>query len=125
MHYNLTIFVCCRIKELISLTVLLGFIRQSSTMSKSLVHYGEQKSCAVTTAKRLAEFLGDSMVKDKGLHCQYIVAPESEATLVTAVPVAVFETDTEIAKFIYENGAKSPRKQISDLFLIGLTTSSA
>lgn len=45
-------------------------------MSKSLADYGEQKSCAVTTAKRLAEFLGDSMVKDKGLRCQYIVACE-------------------------------------------------
>lgn len=49
-------------------------------MSKSLVDYGEQKSCAVTTAKRLAEFLGDSMVKDKGLHCQYIVAREPQVS---------------------------------------------
>ena len=57
---------------------LLDFILESSTMSKSLVDYGEQKSCAVTTAKRLAEFLGDSMVKDKGLHCQYIVAREPQ-----------------------------------------------
>lgn len=45
-------------------------------MSKSLADYGEQKSCAVTTAKRLADFLGDAMVKDKGLRCQYIVACE-------------------------------------------------
>lgn len=45
-------------------------------MSKSLAEYGEQKSCAVTTAKRLADFLGDVMVKDKGLRCQYIVACE-------------------------------------------------
>lgn len=51
-------------------------------MSKSLVDYGEQKSCAVTTAKRLAEFLGDSMVKDKGLHCQYIVAREPQVSTV-------------------------------------------
>lgn len=59
---------------------LLDFISESSTMSKSLVDYGEQKSCAVTTAKRLAEFLGDSMVKDKGLHCQYIVAREPQVS---------------------------------------------
>jgi len=45
-------------------------------MSKSLADYGQQKSCAVTTAKRLADFLGDTMVKDKGLRCQYIVASE-------------------------------------------------
>lgn len=53
---------------------LLDYISESSTMSKSLADYGEQKSCAVTTARRLADFLGDTMVKDKGLRCQYIVA---------------------------------------------------
>nr|POE67591.1 putative disease resistance protein [Quercus suber] len=31
-------------------------------MSKSLADYGEQKSCAVTTARRLADFLGDAML---------------------------------------------------------------
>lgn len=55
---------------------LLDYISESSTMSKSLVDYGGQKSCAVTTARRLADFLGDAMVKDKGLRCQYIVACE-------------------------------------------------
>ncbi|KAJ7947960.1 DNA polymerase epsilon catalytic subunit [Quillaja saponaria] len=55
---------------------LLDYISESSTMSKSLAEYGEQKSCAVTTARRLANFLGDTMVKDKGLRCQYIVACE-------------------------------------------------
>lgn len=55
---------------------LLDYISESSTMSKSLADYGQQKSCAVTTARRLADFLGDTMVKDKGLRCQYIVACE-------------------------------------------------
>lgn len=57
---------------------LLDYISESSTMSKSLVDYGQQKSCAVTTARRLADFLGDAMVKDKGLRCQYIVACEPQ-----------------------------------------------
>ena len=35
-----------------------------------LAEYGEQKSTSISTAKRLAEFLGDDMVKDKGLACQ-------------------------------------------------------
>lgn len=55
---------------------LIDYISESSTMSKSLADYGEQKSCAVTTARRLADFLGNTMVKDKGLRCQYIVASE-------------------------------------------------
>lgn len=57
---------------------LLDYISESSTMSKSLADYGEQKSCAVTTARRLADFLGDTMVRDKGLKCQYIVASEPQ-----------------------------------------------
>ncbi|CAN0916711.1 DNA polymerase epsilon catalytic subunit A [Linum grandiflorum] len=75
---------------------LLDYISESSTMSKSLADYGEQKSCAVTTAKRLADFLDDTMVKDKGLRCEYIVAREPEGTPVSerAVPVAIFEMDT-------------------------------
>ncbi|MCO5564216.1 hypothetical protein L7F22_017874 [Adiantum nelumboides] len=59
---------------------LLDYISESSTMSKSLADYGEQKSCAVTTAKRLADFLGSDMVKDKGLSCQYIVAKDPQVT---------------------------------------------
>ncbi|KAJ6368932.1 hypothetical protein OIU78_001326 [Salix suchowensis] len=88
---------------------LLDYISESSTMSKSLSEYGEQKSCAVTTARRLADFLGDSMVKDKGLRCQYIVACEPRGTPVSerAVPVAIFETDTEIMKFYLRKWCKT------------------
>ena len=43
-------------------------------MSKTLEEYGDRKSCAVTTAKRLAQFLGDERIKDKGLACNYVVA---------------------------------------------------
>ncbi|GAV76364.1 LOW QUALITY PROTEIN: DNA_pol_B domain-containing protein/DNA_pol_B_exo1 domain-containing protein/DUF1744 domain-containing protein [Cephalotus follicularis] len=88
---------------------LLDYISESSTMSKSLADYGEQKSCAVTTARRLADFLGDTMVKDKGLRCQYIVACEPRGTPVSerAVPVAIFETDAEIMKFYLRKWCKT------------------
>ncbi|XP_077235840.1 DNA polymerase epsilon catalytic subunit A-like [Tasmannia lanceolata] len=87
---------------------LLDYISESSTMSKSLADYGEQKSCAVTTARRLADFLGDTMVKDKGLRCQYIVACEPRGTPVSerAIPVAIFETNPEIVKFYIRKWCK-------------------
>ncbi|KAK7262191.1 hypothetical protein RJT34_29753 [Clitoria ternatea] len=87
---------------------LLDYISESSTMSKSLADYGEQKSCAVTTARRLADFLGNTMVKDKGLRCQYIVASEPKGTPVSerAVPVAIFETDAEVMKFYVRKWCK-------------------
>ncbi|GMH11122.1 hypothetical protein Nepgr_012963 [Nepenthes gracilis] len=87
---------------------LLDYISESNTMSKSLAEYGEQKSCAVTTARRLADFLGDTMVKDKGLLCQYIVACEPKGMPVSerAIPLAIFETDTEIMKFYVRKWCK-------------------
>ncbi|XP_031270603.1 DNA polymerase epsilon catalytic subunit A-like [Pistacia vera] len=88
---------------------LLDYISESSTMSKSLAEYGEQKSCAVTTAKRLSDFLGDTMVKDKGLLCHYIVAFEPRGTPVSerAVPVAIFETNPEIMKYYLRKWCKT------------------
>lgn len=72
---------------------LLDYISESSTMSKSLADYGEQKSCAVTTAKRLADFLGDTMVKDKGLRCQYIVACEPKVSISLARQMEILAFD--------------------------------
>lgn len=36
------------------------YISESTTMSKSMEDYGDRKSCAITTAKRLSLFLGES-----------------------------------------------------------------
>lgn len=63
---------------------LLDYISESSTMSKSLADYGQQKSCAVTSAKRLGDFLGADIVKHKGLRCQYIVACEPQVHFLLA-----------------------------------------
>ncbi|GJS97334.1 DNA polymerase epsilon catalytic subunit A-like protein [Tanacetum coccineum] len=59
----------------------------------------EQKSCAVTTARRLTHFLGDIMVKDKGLRCQYVIACEPQVSIVHCFEVCqlkayLVETET-------------------------------
>ncbi|PWA76254.1 DNA polymerase epsilon catalytic subunit [Artemisia annua] len=84
---------------------LLYFISESSTMSKSLADYGEQKSCVVTTSRRLADFLCDTMVKDKGLRCQYVVACEPCGNPMSewAVPVAIFETDAVLREKVVQD----------------------
>ena len=51
-------------------TELFDLVSENRSMSRTLGEYGSQKSTSITTAKRLAEFLGDDMVKDKGLACQ-------------------------------------------------------
>lgn len=79
---------------------LLEYISESSTMSKSLEDYGDRKSCATTTARRLADFLGDEMVKDKGLSCRYIVARDPQGAPVSerAIPVAIFDAEPEVMR---------------------------
>lgn len=49
---------------------LFELISENRSMSKKLEDYGAQKSTSISTAKRLAEFLGDQMVKDAGLACR-------------------------------------------------------
>ena len=44
-------------------TELFELISENKSMSKSLAEYEGQKSTSISTAKRLAEFLGDQMVK--------------------------------------------------------------
>ena len=56
---------------------------ENRSMSRKLEDYGEQKSTSISTAKRLAEFLGDQMVKDAGLSCRYIISRKPEGSPVT------------------------------------------
>lgn len=53
---------------------LIEYLSESCVMSKSVDDYGERKSSAITTARRLAAFLGDERLKDKGLVCNYVIA---------------------------------------------------
>ena len=60
----------------------------------------DRKSCAITTAKRLGQFLGDERIKDKGLVCNYVIArrPENLPTSERAIPVAIFSTSPSVQR---------------------------
>lgn len=62
---------------------LFELISENRSMSRRLEDYGEQKSTSISTAKRLAEFLGDQMVKDAGLSCRYVISRKPEGSPVT------------------------------------------
>ena len=64
------------------------------------VRVAGRKSCAITTARRLGQFLGDERIKDKGLNCNYVVAkrPENLPTSERAIPVAIFSTEPAVAR---------------------------
>ncbi|SCU95828.1 LAFA_0G02542g1_1 [Lachancea sp. 'fantastica'] len=79
---------------------LIDLICENRSMSKTLKEYEGQKSTSITTAKRLGEFLGEEMVKDKGLQCKYIISSRPVNTPVTerAIPVAIFSADLSLKK---------------------------
>ena len=79
---------------------LVDLIAENRSMSKTLAEYGGQKSTSISTAKRLAEFLGDQMVKDKGLACKFVISAQPAGAPVTerAIPVAIFSADESVKR---------------------------
>lgn len=79
---------------------LFELISENRSMSRKLEDYGAQKSTSISTAKRLAEFLGDQMVKDAGLACKYIISRKPEGAPVTerAIPLAIFQSEPAVRR---------------------------
>lgn len=79
---------------------LVELIAENRSMSKTLSEYSGQKSTSISTARRLAEFLGENMVKDKGLSCKFIISAKPQGAPVTerAVPVAIFSSEPQIKR---------------------------
>ncbi|KAJ8035463.1 DNA polymerase epsilon catalytic subunit A [Holothuria leucospilota] len=91
---------------------LFELISENRSMSRKLEDYGEQKSTSISTAKRLAEFLGDQMVKDKGLACKFIISKKPEGAPVTerAIPQAIFQAEPGVKKHYLKRWLKDPSR---------------
>lgn len=87
---------------------LVELIAENRSMSKTLAEYGTQKSTSISTARRLAEFLGDGMVKDKGLACKFIISHKPIGAPVTerAVPVAIFTAEEGVKRHFLKKWLK-------------------
>ncbi|XP_043787268.1 DNA polymerase epsilon catalytic subunit 1 [Apis laboriosa] len=96
---------------------LFELISENKSMSRKLEDYGGQKSTSISTAKRLAEFLGDQMVKDAGLACKYIIANKPQGAPVTerAIPLAIFQSEPAIRKYYLRKWLKDPSLQSDDI----------
>ncbi|CAB3408448.1 unnamed protein product [Caenorhabditis bovis] len=87
---------------------LFDLISENRSMSRKLEDYGAQKSTSISTAKRLAEFLGEEMVKDAGLACMFVISKYPLGAPVTdrAIPVAIFKADPKIRSFYIRKWTK-------------------
>ncbi len=79
---------------------LISYLSENRSMSKALDEYGEMKGVAISTAKRLAEFLGAEMVKDKGLACKLLIARNPAGSPVSdrAIPTTIFDAEPAIMR---------------------------
>lgn len=97
---------------------LIDYISESSVMSKSLEEYGDRKSTSTTTAKRLGQFLGMDLVKDKGLVCKYIISakPHGAPTSQRAIPVSIFSAEPAVARTFLRDWLKdAPPGEAGDM----------
>ncbi|XP_076662564.1 DNA polymerase epsilon catalytic subunit 1 [Halictus rubicundus] len=96
---------------------LFELISENKSMSRKLEDYGKQKSTSISTAKRLAEFLGDQMVKDAGLACKYIIANKPQGAPVTerAIPLAIFQSEPAIRRHYLRKWLKDPGLQTDNI----------
>ncbi|CAC5377738.1 POLE [Mytilus coruscus] len=88
---------------------LFELIAENRRMSRSLEDYGSQKSTSISTAKRLAEFLGDQMVKDAGLSCRYVISRKPDGAPVTerAIPLAIFQAEPGVKRHFLRKWLKT------------------
>ncbi|CAN0189596.1 unnamed protein product, partial [Ectocarpus sp. 4 AP-2014] len=70
-----------------------------------------------TTARRLADFLGAEMVKDKGLNCRMILSNRPHGAPVTdrAVPTAIFSAEPAVKKHYLRKWLKDPAMEDFDI----------
>ncbi|CAH8624152.1 unnamed protein product [Heterobilharzia americana] len=87
---------------------LFDLISENRSMSKRLEDYGSQKSTSLSTARRMAEFLGNQIVKDAGLSCRYIIARQPEGAPVTerAIPLAIFQAEPSVKRHYLQKWLK-------------------
>lgn len=71
-------------------------------LSKNIQEYGEKKATSLTCAKRLAQFLGEEIIRDKHLNAKFIISakPSGKSVAERAIPTAIFETEA-IVKYKY------------------------
>lgn len=89
---------------------LFELISENRSMSRQLEDYGDQKGTSQTTARRLGEFLGNEIIKDKGLNCKFIIAEQPYGTPVTerAIPTAIWKAEPAVMNHFLRKWLKNP-----------------
>lgn len=95
---------------------LIDLISENRNMSRQLDDYGDQKGTSQTTARRLGEFLGAEIIKDKGLNCKFIISQLPHGAPVTerAIPTAIWKAEPAVMKHYLRKWLKAPEIEGDD-----------
>jgi len=93
---------------------LVDLISENRNMSRQF--YGDQKGTSQTTARRLGEFLGSEIIKDKGLNCKFIISQLPHGAPITerAVPTAIWKAEPAVMKHYLRKWLKAPEMEDED-----------
>ncbi|OEU13384.1 DNA/RNA polymerase, partial [Fragilariopsis cylindrus CCMP1102] len=89
---------------------LIDLISENRNMSRQLDDYGDRPGTSQTTARRLGEFLGAEIIKDKGLNCKFIIAEQPYGAPVTerAIPTAIWKAEPAVMRHFLRKWLKAP-----------------
>ena len=95
---------------------MLELIGEKKTISKTLEDYEDRRATALTTAHRLADFLGAETVQDRGLSCHLILSKYPTGAPITerAIPVAIFSTEPVVMQQYLRKWLKEPELDCSE-----------
>ena len=96
---------------------LVDYIGESRMLSKNVNDYDKRKGVALTTAKRLGEFLGADITQGKGLNCFFIISQKPIGSPVAdrAIPISIFSAEESIKKKFLKKWLKE--SEVKDLEL--------
>ncbi|KAJ5074812.1 intein-containing DNA polymerase epsilon catalytic subunit a precursor [Anaeramoeba ignava] len=100
---------------------LLGYISETRNLSRSLEDYDVSKSTAITTAKRLAEFVGQEILQSStnrgGISCSFIISrfPKDGSVAERAIPILIFQSEISIRNNFLARWCKNPHMTHFDL----------
>ena len=89
---------------------LVHLISEKKNMSKSVEDSGDLKSASITTARRIAAFLGESILKEKGIACHLVIAnrPVTASATERAIPVQIFSADEAVKRSFLRKWLNDP-----------------
>ena len=87
---------------------LIQLLTERTTMSKTLAEYEGRKSQAITTALRLAQFLGPEMIEGASLACDFIISKRPFGAKITerAIPIIIFKEDPAVRHYYLKKWLK-------------------